>query len=195
MAEAGATAEPRPGATPSGVPRPHVAALPLAAAVAVLAFAASPFGARAFLAAILAGTLVVLSAIDIQRGVVPNRIVLPAIGIVLSLRIAFYPAHAGEWIAAGLIAGAVFLLPRLLDPNAIGMGDVKLAALIGFALGWGVALAVPAAFLCAFPAAVLVVARGGLAARKSTLPFAPFLSLGALIVVFAPYLAGLPTAG
>ena len=86
-------------------------------------------------------------------------------------------------------------IPPLLGRRWMGMGDAKLALLIGVGLGWGVFGAVLIAFLCVFPVALLLLLlRGGLAARKTTIPFGPFLSLGALIVLFGPHLAGLPTS-
>lgn len=57
------------------------------------------------------------------------------------------------------------------------MGDVKLALLLGAALGWGVLDALLIGFLCTFPAGLLLLVRDGMAARKATIPFGPFLSL------------------
>ena len=167
---------------------------PLAIAAAAFAFAIFPFDASAFIAAFLAAVLVVLSATDIERGIIPNRIVLPATAVVLLARIAFYPGRALEWVLASVLAALALLLPRFINASSFGMGDVKLAMLIGAALGWGAALALPVAFLCVFPVALLTLIRGGLAARKQTLPFGPFLALGALIVFFVPHLAGFATA-
>jgi prepilin signal peptidase PulO-like enzyme (type II secretory pathway) len=167
---------------------------PLAIAAAVLAFAVFPLDASAFIAAFLAAVLVVLSATDIERGIIPNRIVLPATAVVLIARIAFFPGRALEWILAAVLAALALFLPRLLNASAFGMGDVKLALLLGAGLGWGVALALPLAFVLVFPAALLVVVRGGLAARNNTLPFGPFMAFGALIILIVPHLAGFATA-
>jgi leader peptidase (prepilin peptidase)/N-methyltransferase len=68
----------------------------------------------------------------------------------------------------------------------MGMGDVKLALLLGVGLGWDVFGALIVAFLCVLPVALLILLRGGMAARKTTIPFGPFLSLGGLIVLFGP---------
>jgi prepilin signal peptidase PulO-like enzyme (type II secretory pathway) len=83
------------------------------------------------------------------------------------------------------------MLPQLIVRNWMGMGDVKLGLLLGAALGWGVLGAVLLAFVCVLPVALIVLLRGGVAARKTTIPFGPFLSLGALIILFGPELAGL----
>jgi len=172
--------------TPSKVLLPRPALLvPIVVGLVVLALLTFPLD-RALVAASLAGVLVVLSALDVQRGIIANRIVLPASAILLL---------AQEWVLAGLLAAVVLAIPPLLGRRWMGMGDAKLALLIGVGLGWGVFGAVLIAFLCVFPVALLLLLlRGGLAARKTTIPFGPFLSLGALIVLFGPHLAGLPTS-
>jgi leader peptidase (prepilin peptidase)/N-methyltransferase len=176
------------------LPRHRAAVAPVAAGVAGLAFVSLPFGPTAFIAAFLSGVLVVVAAIDLERRIIPNRIVLPAMAVMLIARVAFSPGRTLEWFAATLIAGAVLLLPRIANPAAMGMGDVKLAMLIGAALGWGVLVALPVAFACVLPVALFVVASRGAAARKTPLPFGPFMALGALFVVFIPYVFG-STAG
>jgi prepilin signal peptidase PulO-like enzyme (type II secretory pathway) len=161
---------------------------PFVVGVTVLAFATLPLE-RAAVAAFVGTVLVVLSAIDIERGIVPNRIVLPATGIVLVAQIALFPDRAPEWALAALLAALVLTIPHVFRRSWMGMGDVKLVMLIGAALGWGVLGAVLIAFLCVFPVALLVLVRHGMAARKATIPFGPFLSLGALIVLFGAYLS------
>jgi len=180
--------------TPSKVLLPRPALLvPIVVGLVVLALLTFPLD-RALVAASLAGVLVVLSALDLQRGIIPNRIVLPASAILLLAQVALFPNRAQEWVLAGLLAAVVLGIPPLLGRRWMGMGDAKLALLIGVGLGWGVFGAVVVAFLCVFPVALLLLLRGGLAASKTTIPFGPFLSLGALIVLFGPHLAGLPTS-
>jgi leader peptidase (prepilin peptidase)/N-methyltransferase len=163
----------------------------LVAGMLVLAIATLPLN-RAIVGAFGAVVLVVLSVIDIERGVIPNRIVLPAAGVVLVAQLALFPGRAPEWLLAAFLAAFVLLIPRLFQRAWIGMGDVKLALLVGALLGWGVLGAVLLGFLCTFPVAVAMLARDGVAARKASIPLGPFLSLGALIVLFGPHLAGLP---
>jgi leader peptidase (prepilin peptidase)/N-methyltransferase len=171
-------------------PRRVTLVAPVAFVVAAVAFASFPFGPTAFIAGFLAGVLVVVAQTDLERRIIPNRIVLPATAIVLVARIAFFPGRTLEWTAAALLAGAVMFLPRIHNPAAMGMGDVKLAMLIGAALGWSAFVALPVAFACVVPVGLFLVARKGLAARKTPLPFGPFLALGGLVVVFIPYLTG-----
>jgi leader peptidase (prepilin peptidase)/N-methyltransferase len=164
----------------------------LAAAVVVLAFASLPLD-QAVVAAGAGAVMVVLSAIDIERGIIPNRIVLPAAAIVLLTQIALFPDQAAEWVLAALIAAVVFMIPQLLGRAWMGMGDAKLALLLGATLGRGVLGAVVIAFVCVLPVALALLVQNGMTARKRTIPFGPFLSLGGLIALFGPHLTGLPT--
>ncbi len=173
--------------------RHRAAVAPFLVGVVVLAFVTLPLD-RAVVAAFTAAVLVVLSAIDIERRVIPNRIVLPATGVVLALQVALFTGQALESALVAILAALVLMIPQFFNRSWMGMGDVKLALLLGAALGWGVVGAVLLGFLCTFPVAVLVLIRGGMAARKTTIPFGPFLALGALIVLFGPHLAGLPTS-
>jgi leader peptidase (prepilin peptidase)/N-methyltransferase len=150
--------------------------------------------AQALVAALLSISLVVLSAIDIERGLIPNRIVLPATVAVLLCQLALFSDRGAEWLLAPIALAFVLMLPTMLGRAWMGMGDVKLVLLLGVGLGWGAIGAVMVGFVCVLPAALIVLTRNGLSARKSTLPFGPFLSMGALIVLFAPALAGLSGA-
>lgn len=181
---------------PAPAPAPALVSRPLPVALAafgfsVLAFASYPLGAGALIAAVMATVLVILSVTDLERRVIPNRVVLPATAVVVLARVAFFPTHALEFIIAALGAGVVFLIPTLINRSLMGMGDVKLVVLLGAGLGWSVAGALALAFLSVFPVALAIVIRGGLSARKSTLPFGPFLALGGLFVLLVPHLAGL----
>jgi leader peptidase (prepilin peptidase)/N-methyltransferase len=128
--------------------------------------------------------LVVLAAIDLERRIIPNRIVLPAVVLILAAQIALSPDRALEWTAASLGAALFLLLPLLVYPSGMGMGDVKLALLLGAGLGWAIVPALVAGLFAAFIVALVVLVRGGLAARKTALPFGPFLVLGALFGLF-----------
>lgn len=162
-----------------------------AAALAALAFVSYPLGAGAAIAAFLAAVLVTVAAIDIRSLIIPNRVVLPATGIVLVADLFFYPGRTLGFVLAALVAALILLIPNLISPSWMGMGDVKLALLLGLALGWSVIGALMIAFVAVVPFALLMMIRGGLAARKTALPFGPFMALGALVVLIVPRLAGL----
>jgi len=171
----------------------HIRALPprrrivVACASVVLAagcFARFGLSAQAFVGAILAVALALLTAIDLDRRLLPDAIVLPTLAVVLILQIAFYPDHALEWVLAALAAALFFFIPFLIYPAGMGMGDVKLAALLGAALGKSVAAAIAVGLLAGGAFALLVIAREGVGARKKAIPFGPFLALGGLVVLF-----------
>jgi leader peptidase (prepilin peptidase)/N-methyltransferase len=161
----------------------------VAFAFAVLAFTSYRPGASALVAAFLAAVLVVLAATDLERRVIPNRVVLPAFALTLVARVLINPGSSVKFAVAALAAGAVFMLLSLAGRSWMGMGDVKFILLLGAGLGGGVVQAVMIAFLSLFPVAVATLLRGGLAARKATLPFGPFLAFGGLIVLIVPHLA------
>jgi leader peptidase (prepilin peptidase)/N-methyltransferase len=166
------------------------AVVPFVVAVVALAVGTLPPD-RAVVGGFAAAVLVVLSAIDLERGIIPNRIVLPSAGIILLAQVALFPGRASEWLLAAILAAFVLMIPQLLNRAWMGMGDVKLALLLGATLGWGVIGAVAVAFMCVFPVALVLLIRNGGGARKRMIPFGPFLSLGALFVLFVPPLLGL----
>jgi leader peptidase (prepilin peptidase)/N-methyltransferase len=140
--------------------------------------------AYALLVAFFAAVLVVLSIIDVRTRRLPNRIVLPAAAVVLAAHIAIAPDHAVEWVAGALGASALLLVAALAYPTGLGMGDVKLALLLGAALGWAVAAALVIGLAAAALAGVVLIARNGWSARKATIPLGPFLAVGGLAALF-----------
>ena len=146
----------------------------------VLAFGISAYAA---LAAFFCATLVAIAATDFEHRIVPNRIVVPAAALVLVARTALDPSL--EWTLAALGAAAFLLLAALAYPAGMGMGDVKLALLLGAMLGRSVAVALMLGMIAALVPGIVLLARHGSAARKLKIPFAPFLALGAVIALFA----------
>jgi leader peptidase (prepilin peptidase) / N-methyltransferase len=151
----------------------------------VLAFGAS---LRALAAAVFCCALVVVTATDIERRIVPNLVVGPASVLVLGLTTAARPSP--EWAIAGVSASGFLLLAALAYPEGMGMGDVKLAFLMGTALGGHVAVALVIGMLAAVVPAAVLLARHGLRARKMAIPFAPFLALGGVVALFVAPVAG-----
>jgi leader peptidase (prepilin peptidase) / N-methyltransferase len=138
---------------------------------------------EAFLAAFFCVVLVVLSAIDMTHRIVPNRIVLPAALVVLLAQTALNPSP--EWMLGALGAAGFLFVAALAYPAGMGMGDVKLALLLGAMLGRLVGVGLMLGMLAALVPSFVLLARHGSAARKMGIPFAPFLALGALIALFA----------
>jgi leader peptidase (prepilin peptidase) / N-methyltransferase len=124
--------------------------------------------------------------IDLEHRIIPNR--LTALGAILALVIgvALDPSGEPERLIAGVAAGGFLLLAVLAYPGGMGMGDVKLAAVLGLLLGQSVAPAVLIALVSGVLVGVVVIARkGAREGRKTAVPFGPFLALGALVSVFA----------
>ena len=157
------------------------------ATAALVALSIARFGltGRGLVAAFFTAVLVVLSAIDIEHRILPNAIVLPATVVVLGAQIALAPARAPEWVLAALGASLFLFLALLAYPAGMGMGDVKLALLLGAALGKTVAVGLMIGMLAALVAALVLFVRHGAAARKMAIPFGPFLALGSIVALFA----------
>lgn len=138
---------------------------------------------EAAVAALFCVVLVTLSASDLRHRLIPNVIVLPAAAIVLVARTALDPSV--EWAAGALGASLFLFLAALAYPKGMGMGDVKLALLLGAMLGRTVPVALMLGMLAALVPSIVLLARHGSAARKMAIPFAPFLSLGGVVALFA----------
>jgi leader peptidase (prepilin peptidase)/N-methyltransferase len=136
--------------------------------------------------------LIAVAGIDLEHRIVPNRIVLPAAIYGLLGSALLRPEQVPELMIAGAAAFAALLLAALAYPGGMGMGDVKLAGVMGLYLGVAVAPALLAAFLGGSAVGLALMARHGGAARKRALPFAPFLALGGLVgVIVGPELVEL----
>src|SRR5207244_8950305 len=122
-------------------------------------------------------------ATDLEYRIIPNRIVLPAAAVVLAAQTAVKPSP--EWAIAAVGASGALFLAALAYPGGMGMGDVKLALLLGAMLGRTVPIALLLGMVTALLPAIVLVARHGSAARKMGIPLGPFLALGAVVALFA----------
>ena len=175
---------PAPADTSATQPAWHVRPAGLAlggalACAALLRVGTTPAG---ILAAAVLAVLGVLAVIDLQWRILPNKIVLPAIAGVLAWQLAFLPDRFVEALVAAVGAAVFLLLPSLFRRGAIGMGDVKVAALLGAALGAPVVLALAVGSLAAWPVALVLVVRRE-SVRGATIPFGPFLALGGAVML------------
>ena len=141
------------------------------------------FTGEAAVAAFFCAVLVVVTATDLTHRIIPNRIVVPAAVMVLLAHTALAPRP--EWTLGGLCASLFLFLAALAYPAGMGMGDVKLALLMGVALGKSVSVALLAGMIFALVPSVFLLARHGSSARKMGIPFAPFLALGSVVALFA----------
>lgn len=156
-----------------------------AAVGAVLGLARYGFTARGLITACLLGVLGAVAVIDFREHIVPVRIVLPASALLLVLQLVLFPAQALEWVLASALAfGGLFLL-WLVKRNGIALEDATLGLLLGAGLGADVAVAMLVGFLALWPAAIYLLLRDGVDARKATVPLTPALAIGAVLVVVA----------
>jgi leader peptidase (prepilin peptidase) / N-methyltransferase len=129
--------------------------------------------------------VIAVAGVDLEHRIVPNKILVPAalwgLGVQALLRPEALPEHL---IAAGASFG-LLLVAALAYPGGMGMGDVKLAGVIGLYLGAAAAPALLGALLLGSVVGAAVVCREGLGARKKGLPFAPFLAAGGLLGLLA----------
>jgi leader peptidase (prepilin peptidase) / N-methyltransferase len=125
--------------------------------------------------------LVAVAAIDIEHRIIPNKLLVPGAAAALALWGLVDPSRLSENLIAAVCAGGFFLLAALAYPAGMGMGDVKLAAVMGLFLGRSVA---PALFVALAAGALvgigLMLVRGA-SARKQGVPFGPFLALGGIV--------------
>ena len=145
-------------------------------------------GSSAHVALHIALILLVVPAalIDLEHRIIPNRITGLGAVLALALGLALDPGGEPGRLIAAAAAGGFLLLAALAYPGGMGMGDVKLAAMMGLFLGAAVAPAILIALVTGTLVGVAIIARKGAAAgRKTAVPFGPFLALGALTAVFA----------
>jgi leader peptidase (prepilin peptidase)/N-methyltransferase len=139
--------------------------------------------ADAAVAAFFCAALVAVSATDLEHRIVPNRVVVPAAAVVLVAQTALHPSV--EWVLAGLGVSGFLFAAALAYPKGMGMGDVKLALLLGAMLGRTVPVALMLGMLAALVPSLVLIARHGKRARKMGIPFAPFLAIGGVVALFA----------
>lgn len=130
---------------------------------------------------VLCALLVTITLTDIERRVIPNAVLLAGAMIGLAIAAAADPAGLAERAIAGGAAGGFLFLVALAYPRGMGMGDVKLVAVMGLYLGRAVAPALLFGFAAGALVGLALIARRGAAARKQAMPFGPFLALGGIV--------------
>jgi leader peptidase (prepilin peptidase) / N-methyltransferase len=130
-------------------------------------------------------TLVAVTLTDLERRLIPNKILAVAAVLGLVIAAATDPAGLPERAAAAAAAGGLLLAAALAYPRGMGLGDVKLAAVMGLFLGRNVAPAIIVALVAGSLVGLAMIARHGTAARKQAIPFGPFLALGGVVGLLA----------
>src|SRR5262245_3440983 len=155
------------------------------AALYVAVVASQDDAVRIVLGLLLVTALVPITLIDLDRRIIPNLITGPAaiaaVVAILALDIDLLP----EALIAAAAGGGFFLIAAILYPRGMGMGDVKLAGMLGLYLGKAVAPAILIALIGGVVVGAAIIARKGAAeGRKTAVPFGPFLALGGMIAFF-----------
>ena len=164
-------------------PRRLVLDRSIAGCVALAALLHVGIGARGVLVAGVVAILVELAAVDLERRILPNRLVLPTLLVVLAAQLALDPSFYLQTLASAVGAGLFLLIPSLIRRGAVGMGDVKLAALLGAALGPLVVTALAIGLTAAGVYALLLVMARSRTVLKQEIPLGPFLAGGAIAAV------------
>jgi leader peptidase (prepilin peptidase)/N-methyltransferase len=130
--------------------------------------------------------LVPVTLIDLDHRIIPNKLMLIGTVVSVALLLLTRPESLTEHLIAAAAAGGFLLIAALAYPAGMGMGDVKLAAVMGLFLGSAVVPAMFTAFIAGSVVGALIIARkGAREGRKTAIPFGPYLALGGLIGLFA----------
>jgi leader peptidase (prepilin peptidase)/N-methyltransferase len=129
--------------------------------------------------------LLAITLTDLERRIIPNRVLAVAALIGIAIVAITDPGSLPERALAGAGAGGLLFLAALAYPGGMGLGDVKLAAVMGIFLGVDVIPALFVALLAGSLVGLAIIVREGAGARKRAIPFGPFLALGGLVGLFA----------
>jgi leader peptidase (prepilin peptidase) / N-methyltransferase len=130
---------------------------------------------------VFVSTLVAVTLTDLELKIIPNKILLVASVLALAIVAIGDPGSLPERLLAAAGAGGLLFAAALAYPQGMGLGDVKLAAVMGLFLGRNVAPALLVALLAGSIVGLAIVLRDGAAARKRGIPFGPFLALGGVV--------------
>jgi leader peptidase (prepilin peptidase)/N-methyltransferase len=140
---------------------------------------------RIVLGLLLVTVLVPITLIDLDHRIIPNRITGPAAIAALIAIAALDRDFLLEAAIAAIAGGGFFFIAVVLYPRGMGMGDVKLAGMLGLYLGRAVAPAILLALVAGVVVgAAIIVRKGAKEGRKTAVPFGPFLALGGMIAFF-----------
>ncbi|WP_022928644.1 prepilin peptidase [Patulibacter americanus] len=138
------------------------------------------------LGVVLVAALVPITVVDLRERRIPNAVTLPAAVAAIGVGTLLDPAGEPGRLASGAGAALFLLVPALVRPDGMGMGDVKLAGVLGLCLGPPAAVAMLVALLTGVLAGVVLAVRAGVGrARRATIPFGPYLALGGVVALLA----------
>jgi leader peptidase (prepilin peptidase)/N-methyltransferase len=159
--------------------------LGLGALWAITYLTLSDDAAQLALGLVLCAVLVAITLTDLDLRLIPNRLLLPAAIIAVVVVAATDPEDLVERGIAAAAAGGFLLLAALAYSGGMGMGDVKLGAVMGLYLGRAVAPALLVGFAVGALIGIGLIIRYGAGARKRAVPFGPFLAVGGVVGLWA----------
>lgn|SRR5690348_16897431 len=130
---------------------------------------------------VLVTALMAVTITDLERRIIPNRVLLVTCAVGVAIAAVFDPSSLPERAIAAAAAGGLLFVVALAYPSGMGLGDVKLAATMGLFLGRSVAPALLVALIAGSAVGLVLIAREGASARKKAIPFGPFLAFGAMV--------------
>ena len=136
-------------------------------------------------ALVLAFALVGISSIDLRYRIIPDRITLPLAVAGLVLAAVLRPSDLPELLLSAFGAGLFLLVAALLSPSGMGIGDVKLAFVLGLYVGSSVVIAIIIGLVGPVVPMILLLPRYGTRVRKLHLALGPFLALGGMVALLA----------
>lgn len=134
---------------------------------------------------VFVSALVAITITDLERKIIPNKVLLVAAVLGVAIAAVTDPGSLPERAAAAVAAGGLLFLAAMAYPRGMGLGDVKLAAVMGLFLGRNVGAGLLVALLAGSLVGLAIMAREGAAARKRGIPFGPFLALGGVVGLLA----------
>lgn len=134
---------------------------------------------------VLSTALMAVTLTDLEHRIIPNKILLVTAVAGIAIAAVGDPASLPERAVSAVAAGGLLFLAALAYPRGMGLGDVKLAAVIGLFLGRDVGPALLVALLSGSLVGLAMIAVEGASARKKAIPFGPFLAFGAMVGLLA----------
>jgi len=146
-------------------------------------------------ALLLTALIVPASVIDLNHRIIPNLINIPGAVLVFTVASIAEPGRIPEFAIAGIACFLFLGVAWFVFPQGMGLGDVKMALMIGLGTGRYAYVAMLSGFMASVVLSGWLLLRGGIGARKATFPFGPFLAFGAVVALLwgpdlTPYLVG-----